>query len=117
MDSGADSDHLPIFLEIQKNPRKPANPFKLYYACLKNEEVLQIIQNNWQPFQAAEGSRATVHFAQNMFLIKNLLKYWARNKKVMDDQEITQIEVDLGEIRNSYGGDSLPRKTRRDCTL
>ena len=74
VDSRADSDNLPIFLEIQKNPRKPASPFKLCSSWLQNEEVLQTIRSNWKPFQEVEGECDTVHFAQNLLLIKNLLK-------------------------------------------
>ena len=40
VDSGADSNHLPICIEILKNPSKQANPFKLCSAWLKNEEVI-----------------------------------------------------------------------------
>ena len=81
VDSGVDSNHLPIFLEIQKTPGKLASPFKLCSAWLKNEEVLQIIQNKWKPFQETEGGRATIHFSQNMILINFFLKGWAQNKK------------------------------------
>ena len=43
IDSGSDSDHLPIFLEIMSIPRNPASPFKLCAAWLKNEEVIRLI--------------------------------------------------------------------------
>ena len=98
VDSGEYSDHMPICLEIQRNPKTLASPFKLLSAWIRNEEVLQIIQTHWTPYIVEEGTRATIHFSQILSRIKNLLKDWARNKKIMDDQAITQIEAELKEI-------------------
>ena len=81
VDSGSDSDHLPIFLEIQKQPKKPASPFKICSAWLKNEEVIQLIQSNWIPYQVGNDARAAIHFSQNLLQIKKILKEWAANKK------------------------------------
>ena len=53
-----------------------------------------------------------VHFAQNMFLIKKLLKFWAKNKKELDDQEITQIEEDLEALQNYHGGGFLTQEDK-----
>ena len=86
---------MTICLEILSNPRKPTNPFKLCATWLKNEEVLRISHSYWISYVADEGTHAATHFAQNLSYIKNLLKEWARNKKILDDQEITQIEADL----------------------
>ena len=107
VDSGADSDHLPICLEIQKQPKNLAIPFKLFSSCLKNEEVTQIIQKNWLPYQADNGTRATIHFTQNLIRIKKLLKDWAIKKKTQDEQAITQIEAELKELQNKDGGGFL----------
>ena len=98
---------VPIFLEILKNPSKPASPFKLCSAWLKNEEVIQIIQDNWIPFQVEEGSRETVHFYQNLARLKKNLKEWALNKKTQDDQALLQIETELEELQSAEGGGFL----------
>ena len=50
VDLGAVSEHVPIYLEIWKQPKKPASPFKLCSAWLKNEEVVQLIHSNWIPY-------------------------------------------------------------------
>ena len=81
VDSGADSDHLPICLEIQKQPKKLASPFNICSAWLKNEELIQLIQLNWLPYQAGNGTRVVIHFSKNLLRIKRLLKEWAANKK------------------------------------
>ena len=81
VDSGAESYHLPICPEI----KNPANPFKIFSSWLKNEEVVQIIQSNWMPYQAENGTRAAIHFTQNLLRIKKLLKDWAIKKKVQDE--------------------------------
>ena len=80
------------------------SPLKLCYAWLKNEEVIQIVQENWIPFQAEEGSRIFVHFSQNLSSIKKLLKDWAQNKKIKDDQSLSQIKTELEELQNVEGG-------------
>ena len=107
VDSRVDSDHLPIFLEIRKQPKNPSSPFKLYSAWLKNEEVVQLIQSNWTPYQEGNGTRAAIHFSQNLLRIKKILKEWAVNKKNQDDQAIIQIEEDLKELQNKEGGGFL----------
>ena len=112
VDSGADSDHLPICLEIRKQPKKPASPFKLYSVWLKNEEVIQLIQSNWLPYQAGNGVRDAIHFSKNLLRIKKLLKEWVAYKKNQDDQAIIQIEEDLKELQNKGGGGFLTQEDR-----
>ena len=107
VDLRANSDHLPICLEIRKQPKKPASPFKLCSAWLKNEEVVQLIHSNWIPYQVDNGTRASIHFTQNLIRIKKLLKEWETNKKFQYYQHIIQIEQDLKELQNKEGGGFL----------
>ena len=112
MDSRVDLDHLPIYLEIRKQPKKLASPFKLYFSWLKNEDVVQLIHSNWIPYQDDNGTRDAIHFTQNLIRIKKLLKEWAINKKLQDDQHIIQIEQDLKELQNKEGGGFLTQDDR-----
>ena len=112
VDSGAESNHLPIFLEIKKQSKKPTSPFKLCSTWIKNEEVLQIIQSNQLPYQAENGTRVVFHFTQNLLRIKKLLKDWAAKKKAQEDQEITQIEEGFKLLQNKYGGGFLTQEDR-----
>ena len=112
VDSWADSDHLPIFLEFLKNLSKLAIPFKICSAWLKNEEVIQIIQSNWIPSQVEEGTRAAIYFSPNFTRIKKLLKEWAHNKKIQDDQAISQIETELEELQNADEGGFLNQEDK-----
>ena len=92
--------------------------FKLCVTWLKNEEVLQLIQSNWIPYQEGNGTRAAIHFSQNLLKIKKLLKDWAANKKLQDDQQIIQIEKDLKELQNKEGGgDFSHRRKERNSFL
>ena len=84
---------MPIYLEFLSSPKKPTNPFKLCATWLKNEEVIRLIHSNWIPYPVDEDTHAATHFAQNLSQIKSLLKEWARNKRILDDQDITQIEA------------------------
>ena len=110
VDSGVDSYHFPICLEILRNPKKLAIPFKFCVSWLKYEEILRLIQSNWIMYVADEGTRAATHFTQNMSCIKRLLKEWARNKRILDDQAISHIEAELVEIHNSEGGGSHSKR-------
>ena len=112
VDSGENLDHLPIYLEIRKQPKNLSSPFKLCSAWLKNEEVVQLINSNWTPYQAENGTRAAIHFTQNLTRIKKLLKDWATNKKFQDDQHNIQIEHDLKELQNKEGGGFLTQNDR-----
>ena len=78
----------------------------------KNEEVTQIIQSNWFPYQAENGTRVVLHFTQNLLRIKKLLKDWAIKKKVQDEQTINQIEEDLQKLQNKDGGGFLTQEDR-----
>ena len=88
------------------------SPFKLCFAWLKNEEVIQIIQSNWLPYQAGNGTRTAIHFSQNLLRIKKLLKDWATKKKNQDEQTINQIEEDLKELQKKDGGGFLTQDDR-----
>ena len=66
VESGSDSYHLPICLEVLRNPQKPASPFKFCAAWLKHEEVLRLIHSNWIPYGAEARSHAATHFVQNL---------------------------------------------------
>ena len=114
VDSGADSNHLPICLEIWKQPKKPGSPFNLYSTWLKNEEVVQLIHSNWIPYQEDNGTRAAIHFTQNLLRIKKLLKEWETNKKLQDEQHIIQIEKDLKELQKKEVGASLCMRIERN---
>ena len=72
-------------------------------AWIINEDVLSLIQNNWIPYIADEGSQVVAHFAQNMAHVKTTLKSWANTKKYLDDQAIIQIEAGLAESQNDEG--------------
>ena len=43
VETRGDSDHLPIFAKILRNPANLASPFKFCKASLKNEEVTRLI--------------------------------------------------------------------------
>ena len=66
VDSGDDSDHLPICVELMRNPQKPASPFKFCAAWIKHEEVLRLIHSSWIPYGVEVGSHAATHFVQNL---------------------------------------------------
>ena len=74
--SGDESNHLPICLDLMRNPQKPISPFKFCAAWIKHEEVLRLIHSNWIPYGVESTSHAATHYEQNLARIKKLLKEW-----------------------------------------
>ena len=82
VDSRGASDHFPICLEILRNPKTPFSHFKLCATCLKNEDVIGLIQNDWIPYIVDEGSHVATHFVQNMARVNTARE---KTKKYLDD--------------------------------
>ena len=54
------------------------------------------------------------YVAQNISPIEHLLKYWAKCKKEVDDQDLLHIEAGLDEIQNSEGGGFLSQDDKEN---
>jgi hypothetical protein len=52
--SGGESDHYPIFLEIEGASRKPTSPFKFNFAWLKEEIFIKLVKEVWTPIGKTE---------------------------------------------------------------
>jgi hypothetical protein len=48
--AGGESDHYPILLEVAKGRRKPTSPFKFNPKWLKEESFIDLVKEQWVPF-------------------------------------------------------------------
>ena len=117
VDSGADLDHLPICLDILRNPKKPSIPFKFCAAWLKHEEVLRLTHSKWIPYVEKFGSHVATHFVQNLARIKRLLKDWAKNKKFRRIKPLVILRQIWLKSTTHKGETSPHRKKSKDLSL
>jgi hypothetical protein len=68
--SGGDSDHYPIWLELNSGPKKPASPFKFNANWIEDEDFQSLVKINWKIYDPADGSPAAVHFVENLKRLK-----------------------------------------------
>ena len=79
-DVGGESNHLPIFLELQRGLKKLANPFKFCASWLKDEVFIQLLQNSWAPYKFEGGGLAAFNFTHNLSRIKKEVQEWVKEK-------------------------------------
>jgi hypothetical protein len=94
--SGGESDHHPIYLEVEGRSKKPTSPFKFNSAWLKEEEFMSLAKDIWTPLVQEE--QAMVQFVRNLKNIKKAIVEWARKKKQLDEHELINIEATLQSI-------------------
>jgi hypothetical protein len=95
IDSGGDSDHYPIWLELDFGPKKPAIPFKFNTTWLEDEDFQNLVKENWMAFDPAVDPPATVQFVENIKRIKKLTLTWASEKHTREDAELRQLKPSL----------------------
>ena len=71
-----------------------------------------LIHSNWIPYVEDVETHAATYLAQNISRIKHLRKEWAKNKKTLDDQALTQIEAELQRSINMKGGGGISHSER-----
>jgi len=123
--SGGQSDHFPIFLEMRKDPSKPASPLKFNKIWLKDESFIKLIKENWVLYDSQAVLSASFQFMENIKKLKNIIKSWSLLKKQREEAELLQLEEELSQIYDSDGGgfrsqeekEALIRKEERRNTL
>ena len=70
VDCGGESDHCPIFFEIQGRSRKPPSPFKFNPEWLKDPSFCQLVQDLWIPITYGSRHFAGVLFMDNLSRVK-----------------------------------------------
>jgi hypothetical protein len=79
--SGGESDHSPVWLDLEGFPIKPTAPFKFNPSWLKDESFQQLIMTNWTPIRNTEETPAGIQFATNLKTLKKLVIPWAKEKQ------------------------------------
>lgn len=91
-------------LEIRSDVCKPASPFKFNSAWILDPGFCDLVKSLWIPMIDGDGARVGFSFMENLKRLKKKTLYWAKQKKVEKDVELTELENWL--IVN-LGGESL----------
>ena len=92
-----DSDHNPFLLEIANRGDKPPSPFKFNRDWLNLEEFKELIKSLWITYNLDIHRSVTIHFVENLGRIKQATKKWAHDKRIKDEQELKNLELELEE--------------------
>lgn len=104
MGSRGISDHLPIYLEIYGEPRKPKGPFKFNSSWIKNPTYVCMIMDFWRAHPPAAGGNIAEGFSHNIIEMKRLSNLWAHNKRIQDDETLRGAETKIVDFENNLGG-------------
>jgi hypothetical protein len=58
--SGGESDHSPVWFEIEGGPKKPTNPFKFNATWLSDDDFQKIVKENWVGYDQGTGLSTVV---------------------------------------------------------
>jgi hypothetical protein len=93
--SGGESDHSPVWLELEGTPQKSAAPFKFNSSWINDERFQQLIRTNWTNLRETKDSPTGIQFAPNLKHLKKLVIPWAKPKQLSEEQEVQTIEEKL----------------------
>lgn len=80
-------------LELKGDLRKPPSPFKFNAGWLKDSSFTDLVNAHWTHLDVSNGNRATVRFMENFKRIKKATITWVHEKKVRDEDELSNIEA------------------------
>ena len=80
MGNGGDFDHFPIFLEVARGSQKPPSPFKFNFEWLKEAIFINLVKENWRPFDQEANESASMQFHRNLKVVKKFIVEWDANK-------------------------------------
>jgi hypothetical protein len=70
VDSGGESDHMPIILEIVGGPKNPTSPYKFNPTWIEDDSFKALVSENWIPYDVSSGTSASIQFVENLKRIK-----------------------------------------------
>jgi len=114
--SGGNSDHFPIFFEMQKGPINPPSSLKFNKVWLQDESFKNLVLEHWVPFDRESVGSAAFQFADNIKNLKRLIKDWSIAKNRREDAELKQVEEDLLMMYESEGGGLISPESKEALT-
>jgi len=110
--SGGNSDHFPIFCEINKGPFNPPSSLKFNKCWLQDETFKTLFLELWRPFDENQVISAAFQFAENIKRLKGAVKEWAKDKRLREDAELKNVEAELDQIYDGNGGGFLTQDSK-----
>ena len=104
VETGGNSYHCPIVLQIKTPEVKPPAPFKLKPQWLEEEEYRDLILGAWEPLQETQNHSLMQQFADNLARAKKISKEWDEKFRRRQQQELSQIELQIKELYENNEG-------------
>lgn len=78
---GCESNHHPIFIEVNGNINKLGSPFKFNASWLKYTSFHNIVSETWVPFNLTMGDPVAIQFVENLKKVKKEMIHWSIHKR------------------------------------
>lgn len=114
--SGGLSDHLMIYLDIRGEISKPRAPFKFNSTWLKDNSYICLVTDFWKAHPLANERNITNGFIDNLKELKKLSNIWAHNKRVQEEQNIRDNELEIVDMEDECEGLFLTNDHRDKLT-
>ena len=101
---GGLSDHLPIYMEMECGRARSKRPFKFSSTWLKEASYISMVTDFWKTNSPRVRGVEITGFICNLAELKKMSKIWAHQKRIQDDQDLRQIEIELEVFENALGG-------------
>lgn len=102
--SGGISDHHPIYLEISDTHYKIKSPFKFNSSWLQDPSFAQMVTEYWQNNPIRDGENLIEGFTRKLSELKRISKLWAHQKRLRDDQTLSEAERIIATHEEDEGG-------------
>ena len=112
VNSGEDSYHLPVVLEMEGRRHKPSIPFKFNSIWFKEEEFQSLLGDSWTPFDPKIFHSTMDQFENNIKKLKHATIRWATQMKVKHARSLKDVEEALQDIYVYEGGGFLTNDTK-----
>eukprot|EP00253_Pinus_taeda_P011881 PITA_11881 len=94
------SDHFPIFLDMNNPPPKPPAPFKFNPAWLQDPTFCKVFNDTWIHQGQNIGVDKSFFFMENLKRLKKATISWAKDKKMKQSEEMSRIREELKHMES-----------------
>lgn len=100
---GGSSDHLPIYLQIFGPSKKPRAPFKFFIGHLKDPDFINLVTEFWRAQPPLREQRMATDFYVQLKKLKTMIEAWSRQKKMRDEQNLKDVELQITQLIDEKG--------------
>eukprot|EP00253_Pinus_taeda_P033624 PITA_33624 len=101
--TGGSSYHLPIYLQISSPSKLPRAPYKLFTGYLKDPDFINLVTEFWRAQPPLREHRMAANFYVQLKNLSAMTKDWSRRKKLRDEQNLKDIELQIAQLTDDQG--------------